>query len=147
MITANEARIGNYFGYGVHQVEITGISTKEVPNSVVRRDHFFVKWLGHHCHCVYSAELEPIPLSLEWLLNAGFELNDNGQPQIDTHEGYALSISAGDNPYKYTAWHVIKADHKYFMFSRCEFVHQVQNLFFSIMGHELVCVNDYKSGS
>ena len=80
---------------------------------------------------------KPIPLTEEWLLRFGFKKNENDEPQIDTNEGSALSISMRHTPYKYTAWHVVKQEFKYWIISECKFVHQLQNLYFALTGEEL----------
>ena len=81
--------------------------------------------------------LEPIELTEDILLKCGFTENENGEPQIDTFEGMALSISIKETPYKYTVWHVNTTECKYYMFAECKYLHQVQNLYFAITGNEL----------
>ena len=87
--------------------------------------------------------IQPIPLTKEWLTKLGFYINDNNEPEIDTNKDYALSISIMDTPYKNTAWHVLKREHKYYMMAETLYVHSVQNLYYSLTGEELAITQTY----
>ena len=85
-----------------------------------------------------NREVKPIPLTEEWLIKFGFYKNENGEPEIQTGHERGLSISMSDNPYKYTAWHVLLTEFRYYpMNDRIEYVHQLQNLYHSLTGEEL----------
>ena len=77
--------------------------------------------------------VEPIPLTEDWLEKFGFYINNNGEPEIVTHEQekLGLSISISVLPYKYTAWHCDLKDYLYYPIAKCQYVHQLQNLYYA----------------
>lgn len=115
-LNVKEIRIGNLIDRGdyICKVESLDVDGNICSTPIDYKGERFVEQID-----------SPIPLTEEWLLKFGFAYNDNGEPQIDTNEGYALSISIGETPYKYTAWHVIKKEYKYWM------------LYFALTGKEL----------
>lgn len=141
MIQVNELRIGNLvksnnilyrkdeFG---KSMSILGMNDESATVTVLENGKPIGYTFGQ-----FFKYLEPIELTEEILLKIGFTENENGEPQIDTFEGMALSISIKETPYKYTAWHVITTEYKYYMFAACKYLHQLQNLYFAITGNEL----------
>lgn len=82
-------------------------------------------------------DLEPIPLTPEWLERMGFEFdedNDFGDEQF-----YLIRDSEGDC---IVAIYHAKLDNKYFIElhpnAEIKYVHQLQNLYFALTGEELV---------
>lgn len=108
---ANELRIGNYYNQfgNIHQA--TGTTISELEKAP--KDQLWCK---------------PIPLTEDWLLKFGFKLNKLG------------------NMYRYSNYpkRVIsfkKFQGKWYLYMthnpKCDYVHQLQNLYFALTGEEL----------
>lgn len=74
-----------------------------------------------------SNGVEPIPLTEEWLIKFGFDVN-NRPNWIDQLQEY--SIVCGNTQY-------LKGSAKNIM--PIKYVHQLQNLYFALTGEELTC--------
>lgn len=129
-----ELRLGNFIDYEATTHMITGLG-ESTCNS---------KWLGYpediYLHS-YS-ELKPIVLTEEWLVKFGFELkakefnfwgkngwhisNTNGSFQKDTGDVIVQE-----------EWYLFIADKPVHMLPKIQYVHQLQNLYFSLTGEEL----------
>ena len=115
---AKELRIGNYIGFGnIDQIERVEIIKEQA--------------LGVYSDCEFDTltpiELfEPIPLTEEWLLKMGFENYDGSK-----WERCGIIILNYNDGCIYLAnqLHV-----------NIFYVHQLQNLFFSLIGEELTIV-------
>lgn len=120
MIQANELRIGNC-------VKLNNSDTTLVPRDFQR----YCKSFG------IFEEFEPIKLSEEWLLKAGFEKDDTGVDIFDQD---------------YCEWYqkefpvigiLCQSSDKSYIFDentdtlRLKYVHQLQNLYFTLTGEEL----------
>ena len=120
MIQANELRIGNC-------VKLNNSDTTLVPRDFQR----YCKSFG------IFEEFEPIKLSEEWLLKAGFEKDDTGVDIFDQD---------------YCEWYqkefpvigiLSQSSDKSYIFDentdtlRLKYVHQLQNLYFALTGEEL----------
>ena len=107
---ATELRIGNWYSSGVDMD--TG---EQVYNQVL--PDLYMNWHVNGCWA------KPIPLTKEWLERFGFEINQNGYYQkgeykiSDKMEFYFFDV--GD-------WQMT-----------INYVHQLQNLYFSLTGKEL----------
>lgn len=111
----NELRRGNWVGtvYSAPYIKIT-----EIKNAVV---------CGLNCKGISYASLKPIPLTEEILLNCGFEKFLKGIKGSDIHDTYRLGFFQIENHFGIYMFHGIEIKH----------IHQLQNLFFAISGHEL----------
>jgi hypothetical protein len=139
---ASELRIGNLVYTRIisyHKDSICSISG-------CNHKGIFVKYGNGH---IIPQNLQPIPLTEEWLLKCGFAYIDNPQGyklQIikeNLYEDiYGLDIIAlvtweeGDVALLFLSNHTNNLD---FQISRgkCEHVHQLQNLYFALTGQEL----------
>ena len=105
----NELRIGNLAYYNGEIVTINGIS-KEHP-FINRVTIDYLEW----------DEIQPIPLTEEWLLKCGF--NDK------------------ENQYRYKDRLIVIRDndfHDYGTSVKLKYVHQLQNLYFALTNNELI---------
>lgn len=128
MIKAQELRLGNYIGIPNNYLlmPVTKISKNNIEVTTFSGD---------------EKEFSPLPLTKEWLIKFGFKINENGEPEIPTTEGNALSISIRESPYKYAQWLVLTKEFKYYeMGVPILFVHQLQNLYFALTKEELIIV-------
>lgn len=117
---AQELRIGNYYlSFGIDLKQVETLSKDKV-----------------------LIDFNPIPLTEEWLVKFGFELkakefnfwgkngwhisNTNGSFQKDTGDVIVQE-----------EWYLFIADKPVHMLPKIQYVHQLQNLYFSLTGEEL----------
>lgn len=126
MIQANELRIGNIVSYLGKETEITGTSIG------------YVSTLSSGS--LSQNQIEPIPLTEEWLLNMGFTKEFRGCFSIGT--GFVIYVNVHNNVaglrlndfYAGTGGIIKSAVH-------LKNVHQLQNLYFALTGEELKIIN------
>ena len=117
---ANELRIGNLVSYRNNIVVVSGI----VGNTI----YYKVDNFNDYCFDINiegCKPFEPIPLTKEWLLKLGFDVN-NRPEWIDQLKKY--EIICGTTSYlkgSENSVHPIK------------YVHQLQNLHFDLTGEEI----------
>ena len=125
-MTAAELRIGNSVFFNKNHNEIGNITSIET----FLTDQFKVGFYNRIDIKYYCDEIKPIPITEEWLLKFGFEkhhsdyynkiimIKEDGEikifPSFDVNLSSAISIS---------------------LFIK--YVHQLQNLYFALTGHEL----------
>lgn len=121
MIDIRELKINNLVSFRGKEIKIIGVrNDNDIPN-ILFRD-------GDRTMALAVEEAEPIPLTPDWVKKCGFETPDGYQEtvlyneiMIDYHLGeYKLR----DKP---------KAQLKY--------LHQLQNVFYSLIGKELEITN------
>ena len=122
-----ELRIGNLVHIGGHNTDITDLLTNPVElYASVSPDYGYME-----------SDVQPIPLTEEWLLKFGFELSfdeywvsADGELFIDKLS--MRMVVAGATGYEYYYSEVGK---------RIKFVHQLQNLYFALTSEELEIKN------
>ena len=108
---ANELRIGNWVSNGEIGFQIT---SKDIYHRDVR---------------VYGSFIKGIPITPEWLQRFGFEKIGNGW-QLDVEiNHYCLYSESG----KYVDLFVFSDE----VGQQCQYIHQLQNLYFALTGEEL----------
>ena len=123
-MNANELRINNWVGWnGPSHYENALVSA-------ISKDEIFFK-------CGDSGlinEIEPIPLTEEWLLKFGFEKIIG---KIDIYEKDRLRIWLGSRGR--SLCYLIEEDttSAHYIPNSIEYVHQIQNLYFALFGKEL----------
>ena len=123
-MNANELRINNWVGWnGPSHYENALVSA-------ISKDEIFFK-------CGDSGlinEIEPIPLTEEWLLRFGFEKIIG---KIDIYEKGRLRIWLG--LIGQSLCYLIEEDttSAHYIPNSIEYVHQIQNLYFALFGEEL----------
>lgn len=107
---ANELRIGNFYDHN-------GFVNEATPNTIEE------VWIAER------SWVKPIPLTEEWLFKFGF--------LKDLENDIFLNINA----YAFLYWQNDRVelldDDNNFMISHCDYVHQLQNLYFALTGEEL----------
>lgn len=133
MINPKELRIGNY----VQDSEgVLGV-IRLVASDLVYVNHFD----GYAIiDPIFGSELNPIPLSEEWLVKFGFEeLPKTTQHHADMKSNYHCPV-LWLNEYTYLASNA-KTPTGYLFLNNyridCKYVHQLQNLYFALTGKEL----------
>jgi len=125
---ARELRIGNYIGI-IH----AGIEIKIIAEHI--------KFIAEG-----DTSYKPIPLTEEWLLKFGFEINHgtpNNSNAIYTDFEYRTKdfrIYLDQHP-KDCSLHYNAINDWYPEISEFKFVHQLQNLYFALTGEELTITN------
>ena len=124
---AKELRIGNLFTDKVSSKEITVLELLRNGNIV----------FDFECDVEWQAE--PIPLTEEWLLRLGFEENEGCEHNYYKNGGLCFSIVLkGFNEFPFNHIAVSKYRmHNYLFVESVLYVHQLQNLYFSLTGLEL----------
>lgn len=111
-ITPNELRMGNWIQHSNGEI----YQATEYTQLIIMRD---------------GKDFMPVPITEDWLLKFGFELEYKSPFTIrytmeDASIGYDWS--------KMTGWSFRYFGHRL----KCEYVHQLQNLVFALKGTELV---------
>ena len=124
MIKANELRIGNFITYADKIGIVDGFINREICHSSGNRD--------------YNEEpsYEPfkgIQITEEWILRAGFEKLTSIEKGFKSNSytygrGYSFIVHLNNGLLSTNFW---QGNEK-------KFVHQLQNLFFSLVGEELI---------
>jgi hypothetical protein len=127
MISAQELRIGNwvYFSY-IHTKKV-----KTRPCRVLEIDNIgsLVKDGGVDLHLQFHSDsIQPLPLSAEILLKVGFR-------QAGTH--FILSIGDVKAKFRFFDQKVYAELGDIYLGDHISYVHQLQNLYFSLTGTEL----------
>lgn len=125
MIEPNELRIGNLvIGNIVYEGKVLTFERFNESLNVV----FFSdgsEWgIGE-----YLTDIQPIPITEEWLLKFGFSIEDNNSYQLDTDLGFSIWGRIGQAFNVYVNSDSIGNEKQY--------VHELQNLYFALTGKEL----------
>lgn len=139
MITPQELRIGNWLMYGIKPVQVQYIDPeREIIDmglkcsigvaEYVDKHHIATngRWLNH---------FEPIPLTLEVLVNCGFKkfnLSSGHYCQFDFNNKEAFLF---DNSLSYGIMGV--ANYEWSAADHIKHLHQLQNLFYALTSEEL----------
>lgn len=118
---ANELRIGNLV-WGVSDIieEVIYILPTKVNTALPKlKESYFLHEIG---------EISPISLTEEWLLNFGFEERLGGR-FFKNSWFYIDQDCAGVSGWYFRSIDGFK--------SKCEYIHQLQNLYFALTGEEL----------
>jgi hypothetical protein len=108
MIKANELRLGNY-------IILKGVLTFVTAQDFAR---YYGKFSGF-------SEFEPIELTFDWLLKFGFKQDSDLKNSFCR---FGIWFNKNNMEATYLSQKLIKI----------KYVHQLQNLFFSLVGEELV---------
>jgi hypothetical protein len=128
---ARELRIGNFVYYANKPMAILQLSADGMQQ--VETGY------GAECGYVGERDLTPIPITEEWLLNFGFEIEIYEHDckdykcykkiNEDTFNIFIIEESQSDVDY----WRMLDIDMKV----EIKHVHQLQNLYFALTGEEL----------
>jgi hypothetical protein len=130
-LSANELRIGNYVNcindfmnpFRIDELNIyrTGIFKVGMGKDM---DHHPATWMNE--------DIEPIPLTVDWLLKFGNATKSYYPNEIDVCDNRFTFI--WKESYKY--WYVVTKESMIFL-TKIEFVHEYQNYIFALTGEEL----------
>ena len=129
---ANELRIGNLLRDKVSKTElkVTGLNESDILTYVIDRSKFPLKdgWA-----------IEPIPLTEEQLLKFGFEKLNTMMSGCFVFQKGLWRVAIKDNiekTYDWVLWHE-RISPPTWCLSRFKYVHQIQNIYFSLTDEEL----------
>lgn len=121
----NELRIGNY----IQDFECEPYYFK--IEEIIKRDYYWVSYRNESCSCIID-ELQPIPLTEEWLLKFGF-VEDSSLYFSKTLEPYCqLFYNRKDKTICIGVRYEAGGTELKFLH-----VHQLQNLYFALTGEEI----------
>jgi len=134
---AQELRIGNLVNYGVNIVPIKSIHTESVLKDEVRIYVELNEKLQNYCLDI--TEIEPIPLTEEWLLKFGFEKIKDFNVYINVWGLKGFMVSLGEYINIHVDWADDGADnyHSIVVYEEL-YVHTLQNLYFALTNEELI---------
>ena len=125
-----DLRIGNLVGIKETALHADGCNHSEAIFEIEEIKKGVVQFKGYHANEYYK-DLNPIPLTEQWLLDFGFKV------EREFYDKGKLSISlANPKDYhpngrvSYNSWAIMESQPKY--------VHQLQNLYFALTGEDLI---------
>ena len=129
---ASELRIGNYVNVPNYEQCPFRIDAFEHCSEKFIKVAQEVKLNGFEVHPItwYGDNLQPIPLTVEWLLKFGFEKSGLWTYVIELQGNLKLVYYLGEK-----GWSI--GFKSYSDFSNLYYVHQLQNLYFALTGKEL----------
>lgn len=133
-----ELRIGNY---------ISTIHANETYYAPIQKLDYQVCFYGESSQAYLNApysELEPIPITEQWLIDLGFKKHNNRYWDI-YNEGtpMVLNIVASQLGYSATITdESIESDDKEMYLYEIKYIHQLQNLHFALFQNELILKDD-----
>jgi hypothetical protein len=86
--------------------------------------------------------IKPIPLTEEWLLKFGFEIDDVWISKIKNIEYNRMIGIDLINNHIFLAQYDSHNKFRDVFISKCDYVHQLQNLYFALTGNELTMQNN-----
>lgn len=119
----SELRLGNLVNWGVNIVPVKSIHTESVLKNEVRVYIELNEKLQNYCLDI--TEIEPIPLTKEWLLKFGFK--EHAISYYNLNDIIISYANTGLHEYRVRDVNVI-----------IKYVHQLQNLYFALTGEELI---------
>ncbi len=132
MIESKELRIGNLVGMKTTELKewIKDMELENIDNSfsVSSVDNVYTNCISNGLEFeVFSSDVEPIPLTEEWLVKFGFELDQDGSYLFDK---MAIFL---DKRFKFNLYlQTEESSSKWFEIGlRVNHVHQLQNLYFA----------------
>lgn len=131
-IKANELRTSNILKLFLG-VNDEGAQYREFAISGVMSNDGAEFYLLGHTWVEISDDLEPIPLTEEWLLKFGFEITYSSNFRIK----FDHSCNYVGYDYSHNSDKSMEGFRFYGHYIKCEYVHQLQNLFHALTGEEL----------
>jgi hypothetical protein len=126
---ANELRIGNWVQINNQEwPNLKGVKFKVTSIECNALMLYSIRGIGNSNYNQYDYNIEPIPLTEEWLLKFGFASN----PYQDRYEKGVLHIEC-DKTKGYLQLWCEQLPQAIFI----KYVHQLQNLYFALTGQEL----------
>jgi len=132
MIQANELKIGNLVYYNGNHKEVgivTSLQPKFYPKYCETSKDIFIGLNQRHDIVYNVKDIQPIPLTEEWLLKCGFERVENNWKVLDN---IVFKLS-----WERLAGLVLALENESIFLAHINYLHQLQNLYFALTGEEL----------
>ena len=126
MIQANELRIGNFVKFNAFPLNVR-MQIDEID---------FEDILGG-----YFTDIDPIPLTEEWLIKFGFKQYNDFGVKFNTFDLMPLCGFAYDTDTKQVIIQEKRNSMSHWIERKIEYVHELQNLYFALRGQELTIKN------
>jgi len=124
IMEAKELRKGNYFTDKTESIfKLKRIEFEEYDSD---DDFTLVYGISINGEYLWHEEAEPIPLTEEWLLKFGFYRGFGGEPKVEINKNISLSYNEGE---------IFIGDD--IVLNHIKYIHQLQNLYFTLTGKEL----------
>ena len=135
---ASELRLGNLVNWGVNIVPVKSIHTESVLKDEVRVYVELNEKLQNYCLDI--TEIEPTPLTEEWLLKFGFKKQDYKMSGCSIYKlgNIIIMNSFRDDGRKDMGITVEGISPPTWSLANLYFVHQLQNIYFALTGEELI---------
>ena len=135
---ANELRIGNWVERIGFPLKITGVKDNDV----------FVEANGVELEYYIFDGINPIPITEEWLLKFGFHKSNKLFYSIQAGRFFEICVCIKSGPsgcFGSVSFESTEIDKEIgYMLGKCEYIHQLQNLYFALTGEELELKNEIK---
>ncbi|HEY1054246.1 MAG TPA: hypothetical protein VGE24_03900 [Emticicia sp.] len=135
MIPVRELNLGNY----VNSDSLT--KTFKIDHLSLGTVHLSTE-LKDDLHEQYYHRLKPIPITLEWLTNLGFDLIESFEEQIDYIHSqtncYLTIYKFRGMIAKYSFFTELVKEHMSLNVENMKYIHQLQNAFFVLTKKELI---------
>ena len=130
-----DLRIGNLAGIKETALHADGCNHSEAVFEIEEIKKDVVQFKGYHANEYYK-DLNPIPLTEQWLLELGF--NQNIETQWYIHfDNMCLTLHGYSEQYIVEIENMETDDSSIFLMS-VQYVHQLQNLYFALTQNELI---------
>jgi len=132
MIQVNELKIGNLVYYNGNHKEVgivTSLQPKFYPKYCETSKDIFIGLNQRHDIVYNVKDIQPIPLTEEWLLKCGFERVENNWKVLDN---IVFKLS-----WERLAGLVLVLENESIFLAHINYLHQLQNLYFALTGEEL----------
>lgn len=126
---AKELRIGNYITHpGLQADVVKEIFAHDKKGYAVKTDGYHI---AYYMENKGSELVKPIPLTEDWLIKFGFENDETTSYRWykDDYEHHLFAIDIDDKE--------IRLHDDLWLSIKCEYVHQLQNLYYALTGIEL----------
>jgi len=133
MINASELRLGNRCTYGAHGVVVVSEIKESGKVRITHMEQHSIN-MGYSSSLLHEDDIDPIPLTREILEKCGFD-KSGLYGWVNRVDEYSLLI-VQDNG-RFELMDITSGETVLSWDTRVEYLHQLQNLFFSLAGDEL----------
>ena len=132
-----DLRLGNFVGIKETALHADGCNHPEAVFEIEEIKKDVVQFKGYHANEYYK-DLNPIPLTEQWLLDFGFK-DEGGDDYVVTKGEHTLLLTVEKDSIRvYLISLYGTYNSKYTFLKSIIYVHQLQNLYFALFQEELI---------
>ena len=132
-----DLRLGNFVGIKETALHADGCNHSEAIFEIEEIKKDVVQFKGYHANEYYK-DLNPIPLTEQWLLDFGFK-DEGGDDYVVTKGEHTLLLTVEKDSIRvYLISLYGTYNSKYTFLKSIIYVHQLQNLYFALFQEELI---------